>query len=107
MPQFKRVKTIAEIAEQCHQQKLVLDTTEFHKGSDYIVVRGRQDGSDNGAYAIFNVVTGHVMGKTDQGYHFNSDQSYHFNADETGKPWFQALLAFFLTNDNAPAAEAA
>lgn len=101
MPQFKRVKTIAEITEQCHQQKLVLDTTEFHKGGDFIVVRGRQDQSDKGAYAIFNVVNGRVIGETDQGLHFNSDETTF-----ESEPWFQALLAFFLTNDNAPAAEA-
>lgn len=100
MPHFQRVKTIAEISEQCHQQQLVLDTRQFRFGG-YITVGGRKDGSDKGAYANFNPWHGRFFGKTDQGQEFDSE-------DMTceGEPWFHALKAFFLTNDNAPAAKA-
>lgn len=88
MPTFNRHKPMDQIRAQCLAEGVELKE-ERHKAGDSDFVRL----AGGGCWVMFNTVNGRFWGETPDGTKFTSEGKNH-----EGKPWFQALLAFFYTN---------
>lgn len=86
MKKFARHKTSDEVIKQCAEQGIYLNMERYSQGSDYITVGTHEKG-----YAVYSVVNGRFFGKTDSGIEFSSDDTCY-----DAEPWMQALLNFFL-----------
>lgn len=102
MKTFARIKTVAEIKQQCKDQGVTFDDFGHRQGRDHIAVgveRGlhedgtpwveSRDGQEKG-WVLYNVHTGAFFGATPEGESFTSSSVEHENCE-----WFQALLSFF------------
>lgn len=91
MKTFKGSKRLDVILRQCRKQKVHVDRKQFDKGADHIVLE------KGGAQVFYNTFNGRFFGAAMIGeslVKFNSDASVFDK-----KPWFQALLDFFYTDD--------
>jgi hypothetical protein len=93
MKTFKGSKRLDVILRQCREQKVHVDRRQFDRGADHIVLE------KGGAQVFYNVFNGRFFGAVmidGSLVKFNSDASVFDK-----KPWFQALLDFFYTDDPA------
>lgn len=95
MKKFKRHKTITEVLAQCEAQGVPTNTKHHdEEGGDTIVVGQLYPLDPLKCHVIYNLVSGRFRGRTDEGVWFTSDHSGYDR-----RPWMQALLHFFLSND--------
>lgn len=92
MKTFARHRTFNEVKALCKAQGLKFDDHVYKAGGDMVFVTG------GGCTVAFNCATGWFCGRTPDYIEFNSTDN-----DHEKEPWFQALLAFFYTDDQEAA----
>ena len=88
MKTFARHRTFHEVKALCKAQGLKFDDHVHKAGGDTVFVTG------GGCTVAFNTASGWFCGRTPDYIEFNSTDN-----DHEKEPWFQALLAFFYTDE--------
>lgn len=91
MKTYQRFRTPAELFDLAQQQGVEYSAKNFREGSDYLMFR--LPGPDGICSVLFGTHNGRFF-CADEGFsYFNSGEQHD------GKPWFDALLDFFYTNE--------